>query len=135
MSLQVMALLLLYGGALAFSLHSLPHLDGEMLKGLSEAVTDGSARLSHVRLTSISAKATPLSPETVTSAWLSSLGQSVLAHLRSKVLPRIQVLSVAGAAQLAGISCILYTSKVKFLLNVNNPQVPLEYRSGIKRGV
>ena len=101
--------------ALAFSLHSLPHLDGEMLKGLSEA-TEGPAGLSHVRRTSITSKTTPLSPETVTSAWLSSLGQSVLALLTSKVLPRIRTLSVAGAAQLT--SDLGYLSNIVRALNV-----------------
>ncbi|KAH7882145.1 Golgi complex component 7-domain-containing protein [Phlebopus sp. FC_14] len=39
--------------------------------------------------------------ESVTAAWLSSLGHAVLMHLTHDVLPQIRVLSTAGAAQLS----------------------------------
>ncbi|KAI6147915.1 oligomeric Golgi complex subunit 7 [Pisolithus tinctorius] len=41
------------------------------------------------------------SPEAVTSAWLSSLGRTMLAHLTRNILPQIRVLTSAGSAQLA----------------------------------
>lgn len=42
-----------------------------------------------------------LSPEAVTTAWLSSLGRTMLAHLTRNILPQIRVLTSAGSAQLA----------------------------------
>jgi predicted transcriptional regulator len=101
--------------ALAFSLHSLPHVDSELFKGLLET-GEGPMVRSHVRRASLSAKPTTLAPETVTAAWLSSLGQSILTHLMANVLPGIRTLSVAGAAQLA--SDLGYLSNIVRALNV-----------------
>jgi len=101
--------------ALAFSLHSLPHVDGELLKSFPEA-SESPPVPSHLRRTSLAVRPTVLAPETVTSAWLSSLGQSILSHLTMKVLPEIRVLSEAGAAQLT--SDLGYLSNIVRALNV-----------------
>ncbi|KAJ7072170.1 Golgi complex component 7-domain-containing protein [Mycena amicta] len=106
--------------ALSFSLHTLPHIDAEILKSLSEqSVPDASSSPGHQRrhsLTAPKAAAAPLDPEVISSAWLSSLGHSLLSHLTSTVLPSITTLSASGAAQLA--SDLGYLSTIVRALNV-----------------
>lgn len=105
--------------ALSFSLHTLPHLDAEILKGLSDqhSLSTEPQTSSHIRRQSISsATPTPIDPEMVSSAWLASLGHSLLSHLTTDILPRISVLTAAGAAQLS--SDLGYLSNIVRALNV-----------------
>jgi hypothetical protein len=110
--------------ALSFSLHTLPHVDPEILKSLSEQTASGTDATSpghpgHKRRQSLSApKLTPIpmDPELVSSAWLSSLGHTLLTYLTSSVLPNISTLSPAGAAQLG--SDLGYLSTIVRALNV-----------------
>ena len=101
--------------ALGFSLHSLPYVDAEMFKGLSE-LGEGVPIHTHVRRTSLSARPTTLTPEAVSSAWLSSLGHSIFLHLSTNILPNIRTLSNFGAAQLS--SDLAYLSNIVRVLNV-----------------
>ncbi|KXN91048.1 Conserved oligomeric Golgi complex subunit 7 [Leucoagaricus sp. SymC.cos] len=110
--------------ALSFSLQTLPHLDYEMLKGFTEqsvpdtpAVTSSS---SHMRRASVSftTKTTVVDPETVTSAWLLSLGHTFLGYVVQDVLPTISFLSTSGAAQLA--SDLEYLTNIVRALNVEH---------------
>jgi hypothetical protein len=57
-----------------------------------------------------------MDPELVSSAWLSSLGHTLLTYLTTSVLPNIVTLSAAGAAQLA--SDLGYLSTIVRALNV-----------------
>ncbi|KAJ6499131.1 Golgi complex component 7-domain-containing protein [Mycena sanguinolenta] len=113
--------------ALSFSLHTLPHVDPEILKSLAELAppsVDTGASPGHKRRQSLAAAPKPavappptaLDPELVSSAWLSSLGHTLLTHLTSAVLPNITTLSPAGAAQLA--SDLGYLSTIVRALNV-----------------
>ncbi|KAJ6587083.1 Golgi complex component 7-domain-containing protein [Mycena vulgaris] len=108
--------------ALSFSLHTLPHVDPEILKSLSEQSApsnDPSTSPGHKRRQSLTApKLTPvpMDPELVSSAWLSSLGHTLLTYLTTSVLPNISTLSAAGAAQLA--SDLGYLSTIVRALNV-----------------
>ncbi|KAF7306114.1 Expansin-like EG45 domain-containing protein [Mycena chlorophos] len=96
--------------ALSFSLHTLPHIDPEILKTLSEhqslvGLADPNVSPGHRRRQSLAAPPklapAPLDPEIVSSAWLSSLGHSLLRHLTTTVLPSIPSLTSSGAAQLS----------------------------------
>ncbi|KAJ7217883.1 Golgi complex component 7-domain-containing protein [Mycena pura] len=109
--------------ALSFSLHTLPHVDPEIQKYLSEqavpGIVDTSTSPGHKRrqsLTALKLTPAPLDPELVSSAWLASLGHTLLTHLTTSVLPNITTLSVAGAAQLA--SDLGYLSTIVRALNV-----------------
>ncbi|KAF7361746.1 Expansin-like EG45 domain-containing protein [Mycena venus] len=109
--------------ALSFSLHTLPHVDPEILKSLSEQSApgaDSNTSPGHKRRQSLTATPkptpTPLDPELVSSAWLSSLGHTLLTYLTTSVLPNISTLSPAGAAQLA--SDLGYLSTIVRALNV-----------------
>jgi hypothetical protein len=109
--------------ALSFSLQTLPHVDPEIFKSLSEQSAPGvdpSTSSGHKRRQSIAAPPkptpTPLDPELVSSAWLSSLGHTLLTYLTTSVLPNIATLSPAGAAQLA--SDLGYLSTIVRALNV-----------------
>ncbi|KAJ7703026.1 Golgi complex component 7-domain-containing protein [Mycena rosella] len=110
--------------ALSFSLHTLPHVDPEILKALSEQSAPGtdpstSPGHGHKRRQSLSAPKltpTPMDPELVSSAWLSSLGHTLLTYLTNSVLPNITTLSAAGAAQLG--SDLGYLSTIVRALNV-----------------
>ncbi|KAG6903094.1 hypothetical protein C0995_006281 [Termitomyces sp. Mi166 len=104
--------------ALAFSLHTLPHVDTETLKGLTEQTSsEAPLQPAHMRRSSLSgAKSAPLDPDTVSSAWLSSLGHSLLEHLTTTILPSIPSLSPAGAAQLT--SDLEYLSNIVRAINV-----------------
>ncbi|TBU37630.1 Golgi complex component 7-domain-containing protein [Dichomitus squalens] len=128
--------------ALAFSLETLPFLNAEMLRGLTEPPPSlepslSSSSISHNRRSSsLSLKASPVSaggspapaapppvltPEVVSAAWLSSLGLSLVSRLTSDVLPRIPKLTPAGAAQLA--SDLSYLSNIVMALNVESPEL------------
>jgi hypothetical protein len=93
--------------ALSFSLHTLPHVDAEILRSLSEQSAPGvepTTSPGHRRRQSLTAprpSPAPIDPETISSAWLSSLGHTLLTYLTTSVLPNIPTLSAAGAAQLA----------------------------------
>ncbi|KAJ7346796.1 Golgi complex component 7-domain-containing protein [Mycena albidolilacea] len=109
--------------ALSFSLQTLPHVDPEIFKSLSEQSAPGvdpNTSSGHKRRQSIAAPPkptpTPLDPELVSSAWLSSLGHTLLTYLTTSVLPNIVTLSPAGAAQLA--SDLGYLSTIVRALNV-----------------
>ncbi|KAJ7076331.1 Golgi complex component 7-domain-containing protein [Mycena belliarum] len=108
--------------ALSFSLHTLPHVDPEILKSLTEQSTPGndpSMSPGHKRRQSLTAPKiapAPMDPELVSSAWLSSLGHTLLTYLTTSVLPNISTLSAAGAAQLA--SDLGYLSTIVRALNV-----------------
>jgi len=105
--------------ALSFSLETLPYIDAELLKGLSEQ-TDSAQQAppGHMRRASLTQvlKPSSLSPEAVSSAWLSSLGHSILSHLTSTVLPKIRSLTTTGAAQLS--SDLGYLSNIVSAINV-----------------
>jgi hypothetical protein len=103
--------------ALSFSLETLPYINTEQLKGLTEHV-DVPAPPGHMRRASLTQpiKSSSLSPEVVSSAWLSSLGHSILSHLTSHVLPKIRVLTPTAAAQLS--SDLEYLSNIVRSLNV-----------------
>ncbi|KAF5370726.1 hypothetical protein D9758_001910 [Tetrapyrgos nigripes] len=110
--------------ALSFSLRTLPHLDPELLKSIPEQTSLISELLppSHMRRQSMaSVKPAVLDPETVSTAWLSSLGQSILVHLTSDVLPQINNLSSSGSAQLA--SDLAYLSPIFGALNVESDEL------------
>ncbi|KAJ7497461.1 Golgi complex component 7-domain-containing protein [Mycena latifolia] len=108
--------------ALSFSLYTLPHVDPEILKSLSEQSAPGSdsnTSPGHKRRQSLTAPKVapaPMDPELVSSAWLSSLGHTLLTYLTTSVLPNISALSAAGAAQLA--SDLGYLSTIVRALNV-----------------
>lgn len=108
--------------ALSFSLQTLPHLDFEMLKGFTEPLipeTPGPSG-SHTRRASMSftTRASVIDPETVSSAWLLSLGHTFLGNVMQEVLPTISSLSAAGAAQLA--SDLEYLTNIVRALNVEH---------------
>jgi len=128
--------------ALAFSIETLPFVDEDLLK----SVTEQSHSEGHLhspsapsapgihhsrRSSSIALKAPPaalnipphtapavLSPEAVSAAWLSSLALSLLTELTSSVLPKIKTLTSTGAAQLS--SDLGYLSNVVQALNVRS---------------
>ncbi|KAH7911796.1 Golgi complex component 7-domain-containing protein [Hygrophoropsis aurantiaca] len=103
--------------ALSFSLSTLPYVDPEFLRALADQSPADQVGSGHARRGSSSTlKQSLLSPEAVSSAWLSSLGHSILSHLTIDVLPKIRSLTVAGAAQLA--SDLAYLSNIARALNV-----------------
>jgi len=128
--------------ALAFSIETLPFVDEDLLKSVTEqSHSEGhphspsapsapgihhSRRSSSIALKAppaaltIPAYTTPavLSPEAVSAAWLSSLALSLLTHLTSSVLPKIKTLTSTGAAQLS--SDLGYLSNVVQALNVRS---------------
>src|SRR6202035_2788597 len=115
--------------ALAFSLHSLPYVDP---KGLSLDLGEGVHMYGHLRRASLSAKPTMLTPEAVSSAWLSSLGHT-------DILPGIHSLSNMGAAQLS--SDLGYLSNIVRALNVEYEElerwqeyVSLDEQEGKRKG-
>ncbi|KAJ3896759.1 oligomeric Golgi complex subunit 7 [Lentinula edodes] len=104
--------------ALSFSLQTLPYADPELLKNLPAASVPDIP--THSRRHSVT-KSVTLDPEVVSTAWLSSLGQSLLAHLTTEVLPRINKLNSGGAAQLA--SDLGYLSNVIRVINVESEEL------------
>ena len=128
--------------ALAFSIETLPFLDEDLLKSITEQPYSEGPHYSpsapptpgihHSRRSpSIALKTPPatltiptlttpvvLSPEAVSAAWLSSLALSLLTHLTGSVLPKIKTLTSTGAAQLS--SDLGYISNVVQALNVRS---------------
>lgn len=128
--------------ALAFSIDTLPFVDGDLLKSITEQPHQEGPHYSPSapptpgihpsrRSPSIALKTPPatlatlahtapavLSPEAVSAAWLSSLALSLLKHLTGSVLPKIKTLSSTGAAQLS--SDLGYLSNVVQALNVRS---------------
>lgn len=100
--------------ALSFALQTLPHLDFEMLKGLTESLVTETPVPSggHMRRASVSftSKTSVADPEAVSSAWLLSLGHTFIGYVTQEILPAISSLSTAGAAQLA--------SDLEYLMNI-----------------
>ena len=108
--------------ALAFSLHTLPHIDSDMLQSLSEQSLEPTSQQSHRRRSSISfAKSNSIDPEVVSSAWLISLSHTFLNYFTTDVLPSIPTLSIAGATQLA--SDLEYLSNIVRALNVEHDKL------------
>ena len=108
--------------ALAFSLHTLPHIDSDLLQSLSEQPHDPTSQQSHRRRPSIShAKPHFIDPEAVSSAWLISLSHTFLNYFTSDILPSIPTLTVAGATQLA--SDLEYLSNIVRALNVEHAEL------------
>jgi hypothetical protein len=109
--------------ALAFSLHTLPNTNAETHTSPPEQpLPDAQSQPTHARRTSWSAsKPTPTDPDGVSSAWLSSLGHTLLEYLTTEILPSIASLSPTGAAQLA--SDLEYLSNIVRVLNVEYPEL------------
>ncbi|KDQ16859.1 hypothetical protein BOTBODRAFT_186473 [Botryobasidium botryosum FD-172 SS1] len=117
--------------ALAFSLETLPFVDADSLRASLEpsASTPGEGD-SVPRKLSISRSPQPasspsssplplasaLTPEMVSTTWLSSLALSLLSHFTTATLPSIRALSASGAAQLA--SDLGYLANIVRALNV-----------------
>lgn len=128
--------------ALAFSIETLPFVDEDLLKSVTEQShseghphspsASSTPGIHHSRRSSsIALKAPPptltiptqavpavLTPEAVSAAWLSSLALSLLTHLTGSVLPKIKTLTPTGAAQL--FSDLGYLSNVVQALNVRS---------------
>ncbi|KAG9008317.1 hypothetical protein FRB90_008999 [Tulasnella sp. 427] len=124
--------------ALGFSIETLPFVNAESLRkailGMTEDETaqlqpEISPRLERRRLSSGSTSSNPkahinipppqplvLTPEMVSSTWLSSLALSLLSHLTSNILPSVRTLSQDGAAQLG--SDLSYLSNIVRAMNV-----------------
>lgn len=123
--------------ALGFSIETLPFISTESLRkalmGMSEDETalqpEISPRPERRRLSSGSSSSNlkahinipppqplVLTPEMVSSTWLSSLALSLLSHLTSNILPSIRTLSQDGAAQLG--SDLSYLSNIVRAMNV-----------------
>ncbi|KAG8959027.1 hypothetical protein FRC03_008533 [Tulasnella sp. 419] len=116
--------------ALAFSIETLPFVDVESLKALlaSESAEAKGQPESPKTLRRLSSGSNPnaaaplppptfvLTPDMVSSTWLSSLNLTLLAHFTRTVLPSIQRLSKDGAAQLA--SDLGYLSRIVRTMNV-----------------
>ena len=108
--------------ALAFSLHTLPHIDCDMLQSLSEQSHEPKSQQSHRRRPSIAfTKSNSIDPEVVSSAWLISLSHTFLNYFTIDVLPSIPTLSIAGATQLA--SDLEYLSNIVRALNVEHDKL------------
>lgn len=103
--------------ALAFSLDTLPYAEHTMLRVTSEQMQEV-IQASNWRGTMYNSKPAVADAETVTSAWLISLGHILLDHLTSDILPAIPTLTAPGAAQL--FSDLDYLSNIVRALNVEH---------------
>jgi hypothetical protein len=103
--------------ALAFSLETLPYVEDTMLRIPTEQTQDV-IQASNWRGSSNYTKPALIDAETVTSAWLISLGHTLLDHLTSNILPTITALTVPGAAQLS--SDLEYVANIVRALNVEH---------------
>lgn len=103
--------------ALAFSLDTLPFIDDDILKAPTEQMQDA-VQTSSWRGSSNYTKPVVIDAETVTSAWLITLGHTLLDHLTSDILPTIPALTNSGAAQL--FSDLEYVSNIVRALNVEH---------------
>ncbi|KAH9056793.1 Golgi complex component 7-domain-containing protein [Lactarius vividus] len=87
---------------LSFSIETLPHVDSALLESLTEPTVGEPPSSIHARRASIARPPTSaFTPEAIASVWLSSLSLSLLEHVTEKVLPSIDSLTSAGAAQLS----------------------------------
>jgi len=115
--------------ALAFSLETLPFVDvADIQEMVREAMGDGGyeagpapspSLVTHTAPNPLTKSALPsrLPPGVVLSTWISSLAQSLLAHLTRVVLPKIKSpLTIPGNAQLA--SDLAYLSNAIRALDV-----------------
>jgi conserved oligomeric Golgi complex subunit 7 len=112
--------------ALSFSLHTLPHLDEQVLKVLSShnpSLSESSVPSHNRRQSLSSVKSLSIDQEFISSAWLSSLGHSLALYLTSDVLPKIASLTDAGAAQLS--SDLSHLSTIFRALNVESAELEL----------
>jgi hypothetical protein len=107
--------------ALAFSLHTLPYGNVETSTVLSDQLPSAQTQPTRLRSPPSTVKPTPTDPDAVSSAWLSSLGHTLLEHLTTDILPSIASLSLTGAAQLA--SDLEYLSNIVHVLNVEYPEL------------
>jgi len=107
-----------YDNGLAFSLQTLPNVESELLKTLSELPPDTPSQSTRRRSSVAFVKPITLDPEMVSSAWLVSLGHTYLDYLTTEVLPSITFLSINGAAQLA--SDLDYLSNIVHALSVEH---------------
>ena len=107
-----------YDNALAFSLQTLPNVESELLKTLSEPPPDTPSQSTRRRSSVAFVKPITLDPEMVSSAWLVSLGHTYLDYLTIEVLPSITFLSITGATQLA--SDLDYLSNIVHALSVEH---------------
>jgi hypothetical protein len=103
--------------ALAFSLETLPYVEHTVSRVPTEQMQDIS-QASNWRGSSNYTKPPIIDAETVTSAWLTSLGHTLLDHLTSDILPTVPALTVPGAAQL--FSDLEYMSNIVRALNVEH---------------
>jgi hypothetical protein len=99
--------------ALAFSLETLPYVEHTMLEQMQDVI-----QASNWRGSSYNTKSAVIDAETVTSAWLISLGHTLLDHLTFDILPTIPALTISGAAQL--FSDLEYMSNIVRALNVEH---------------
>ncbi|KAF8639492.1 hypothetical protein AX17_001397 [Amanita inopinata Kibby_2008] len=105
--------------ALSFSLGSLPFVDSDTIKLISEQTEVAATPPMHRRRSSVtSVKQQTIDPEIVSSTWLLSLGKGLLYHITTDVLPQLPALSAGGVAQLA--SDLEYLSNIVRALNVEN---------------
>jgi hypothetical protein len=109
--------------ALSFSLNTLPFVDSETIRLISEqseAIT-ATPPMQRRRPSLAPIKTQPIDPEVISSAWLYSLGMSLVNHITSDVLPQISSLSKGGAAQLS--SDLEYLSNIVRALNVESKEL------------
>lgn len=93
--------------ALAFSIRTLPFVDGDLIEEMAQTVAGS---------TSNGAASPNMGAEAVLSTWVSSLSLSLLSRLTKTILPRIRQLTNGGAAQLA--SDLAYLSNAVRALDV-----------------
>ena len=105
--------------ALSFSLHTLPSVNTETIKLISEQSEAAAPPAIH-RRSSLTAttKQVRVDPEVVVSAWLFSLGKGFVDHITVDILPQIPSLSKPGATQLA--SDLEYLSNIVRVLSVES---------------
>ena len=107
--------------ALSFSLNTLPFVNTETIKSISEqSEVSAAPPAMHRRRSSLTTttKQLRIDPEVVSSAWLFSLGKGFVDHIIVDVLPQIPSLSKPGATQLA--SDLEYLSNIVRVLNVES---------------
>ncbi|KAF8348330.1 oligomeric Golgi complex subunit 7 [Amanita rubescens] len=105
-----------YDDGLSFSLNTLPFVNAETIKSISDQ-SEASAPPA-TRRRSTSARQQHIDPGVVSSAWLFSLGKGFVDHIIVDILPQISSLSKPGATQLA--SDLEYLSNIVRVLNVES---------------
>ena len=111
---------------LAFSIETLPHVDFALLEPLMEPAAAEppsmhARRTSTTRAVSEPVSLSGLTPETIASIWLSSLGLSLLEDLTQNILPSIRSLTTTGAAQLT--SDLGYLGNIVSALSVESKEL------------